>query len=47
MVEGRLTIGDLVAFIGYLHVLAWPTAAMGWMLTILQRGSPRWGWRTR
>jgi ATP-binding cassette subfamily B protein len=31
-------VGDLVAFIGYLHVLAWPTAAMGWMLTILQRG---------
>ena len=38
VVEGRLTIGDLVAFIGYLYVLAWPTAAMGWMLTILQRG---------
>jgi len=38
VVDGRLTIGDLVAFIGYLHVLAWPTAAMGWMLTILQRG---------
>ena len=38
VVDRRLTIGDLVAFIGYLHVLAWPTAAMGWMLTILQRG---------
>jgi ATP-binding cassette subfamily B protein len=38
VVAGRLTVGDLVAFIGYLHVLAWPTAAMGWMLTILQRG---------
>src|SRR5262249_33384568 len=34
----RLSIGDLVAFIGYLHVLAWPTMALGWMLTILQRG---------
>jgi ATP-binding cassette subfamily B protein len=38
VVAERLTVGDLVAFIGYLHVLAWPTAAMGWMLTILQRG---------
>jgi ATP-binding cassette subfamily B protein len=35
---GRLSIGDLVAFIGYLHLLAWPTMALGWMLTILQRG---------
>lgn len=35
---GRLTIGDLVAFIGYLHLLAWPTMALGWMLSILQRG---------
>lgn len=35
---GILTIGDLVAFIGYLHLLAWPTMALGWMLSILQRG---------
>jgi ATP-binding cassette subfamily B protein len=38
VVAGRLSIGDLVAFIGYLHLLAWPTMALGWMLTILQRG---------
>ncbi|MBM4247432.1 MAG: ABC transporter ATP-binding protein [Deltaproteobacteria bacterium] len=36
--QGMLTIGDLVAFIGYLHLLAWPTMALGWMLSILQRG---------
>jgi ATP-binding cassette, subfamily B, multidrug efflux pump len=36
--SGRLTIGDLVAFIGYLGLLAWPTMAMGWMLSVLQRG---------
>jgi ATP-binding cassette, subfamily B, multidrug efflux pump len=35
---GDLTIGDLVAFVQYLHLLAWPTMALGWMLTILQRG---------
>jgi len=38
VIAGTLSIGDLVAFIGYLHLLAWPTMALGWMLTILQRG---------
>jgi len=33
-----LSLGDLVAFIGYLHILAWPTMALGWMLSIVQRG---------
>jgi len=27
-----------VAFIGYLNILAWPTMALGWMLSIVQRG---------
>jgi ATP-binding cassette subfamily B protein len=38
VVAGALTVGDLVAFIGYLHLLAWPTMALGWMLSVLQRG---------
>ena len=38
VINGRLSLGDLVAFIGYLNLLAWPTMAMGWMLSILQRG---------
>jgi ATP-binding cassette subfamily B multidrug efflux pump len=38
VVAGHLSIGDLVAFIGYLHLLAWPTMALGWMLSVLQRG---------
>jgi ATP-binding cassette subfamily B protein len=38
VIRGRIGIGDLVAFIAYLHLLAWPTMAMGWMLSILQRG---------
>jgi ATP-binding cassette, subfamily B, multidrug efflux pump len=38
VINGRLGLGDLVAFIGYLNLLAWPTMAMGWMLSILQRG---------
>jgi ATP-binding cassette subfamily B protein len=38
VIAGALSLGDLVAFIGYLHILAWPTMALGWMLSILQRG---------
>jgi ATP-binding cassette subfamily B protein len=38
VIGGHLSLGDLVAFIGYLHILAWPTMALGWMLSILQRG---------
>ena len=38
VIHGRLSLGDLVAFIAYLNLLAWPTMALGWMLSILQRG---------
>ena len=38
VMAGHLSIGELVAFIGYLNVLAWPTMALGWMLSVLQRG---------
>ncbi|MFQ5665632.1 MAG: ABC transporter ATP-binding protein [Candidatus Binatia bacterium] len=38
VIDGRLSLGDLVAFIGYLNLLAWPTMALGWMLSIVQRG---------
>lgn len=37
-VSGQLSVGDLVAFLGYLNLLAWPTMAMGWILSVLQRG---------
>src|SRR5207247_7112526 len=36
-IAGQLTIGNLVGFLGYLGQLAWPTMALGWMLSILQR----------
>jgi ATP-binding cassette, subfamily B, multidrug efflux pump len=36
--RGNMSLGDLVAFIGYLNLLAWPTMAMGWMLSVVQRG---------
>jgi ATP-binding cassette, subfamily B, multidrug efflux pump len=35
---GRLTLGALVAFTGYLAYLAWPTAALGLTLAMLRRG---------
>jgi ATP-binding cassette subfamily B protein len=38
VMAGRLSLGDIVAFIGYLYLLAWPTMALGWMLSVLQRG---------
>jgi ATP-binding cassette subfamily B protein len=38
VIDGRLSVGDLVAFVGYLHLLAWPTMALGWMLSVFQRG---------
>jgi len=37
-IAGRLSVGDMVEFLGYLALLAWPTMALGWMLSILQRG---------
>ncbi len=33
-----ISIGDIVAFMGYLGQLAWPTVALGWTLSIYQRG---------
>lgn len=36
--EGRLTLGALVAFNGYLAHLAWPTIALGWTLAVVRRG---------
>lgn len=38
VIRERLSLGDLVAFIAYLNLLAWPTMAMGWVLSTLQRG---------
>src|SRR5262249_49522926 len=34
VIAGRLSLGDLVAFMGYLHLLAWPTMALGWLISI-------------
>jgi ATP-binding cassette subfamily B protein len=38
VVNGRLTLGALVAFTGYLGYLAWPTVALGFTLSVVRRG---------
>jgi ATP-binding cassette, subfamily B, multidrug efflux pump len=38
VVQGRITLGSLVAFNGYLAYLAWPTLALGWTLSMVRRG---------
>jgi ATP-binding cassette subfamily B multidrug efflux pump len=38
VIEGDFLVADIVAFVAYLNVLAWPTAAFGWMLSLVERG---------
>jgi ATP-binding cassette subfamily B protein len=38
VMAGRLTLGAVVAFNGYLAYLAWPTLALGWTLGMVRRG---------
>jgi ATP-binding cassette subfamily B protein len=39
VITGNISLGDFVAFSGYLAMLVWPTAVMGWILTLAQRGA--------
>ncbi|HEY3308072.1 MAG TPA: ABC transporter ATP-binding protein [Desulfuromonadaceae bacterium] len=39
VINSSITLGDFVAFSGYLSMLVWPTAVMGWILTLAQRGA--------
>ena len=38
-ITGTITPGDFVAFISYLNLLTWPVMAMGWVVSLIQRGS--------
>ena len=42
VIQGRITLGEFVAFNGYLVMLAWPMIAFGWVTNILQRGFASW-----
>jgi ATP-binding cassette subfamily B protein len=42
VIHGQITLGEFVAFNGYLVMLAWPMIAFGWVTNILQRGFASW-----
>ena len=42
VIEGRITLGDFVAFSRYLVLLSWPLIAFGWVINIVQRGVASW-----
>jgi len=39
----EISLGTLVAFMGFLSLLIWPTIALGWVVTLVQRGSAALG----
>ncbi|HYK88614.1 MAG TPA: ABC transporter ATP-binding protein [Acidobacteriota bacterium] len=39
VISGMLSLGEFVAFMGYLGMLIWPTIAAGWVINIFQRGT--------
>jgi ATP-binding cassette subfamily B protein len=42
VIGGRLSVGGLIAFNAYLAYLSWPTIALGWIISIWQRGIAGW-----
>jgi ATP-binding cassette subfamily B multidrug efflux pump len=42
VIRGSITLGEFVAFNGYLVMLSWPMIAFGWVTNILQRGFASW-----
>lgn len=43
VIAGRLTLGQFVQFNGYLAMLSWPMIALGWVVTLYQRGTASLG----
>jgi len=39
VIYGQISLGDFVAFNGYLSLLVWPMMAIGWVINLLQRGA--------
>jgi ATP-binding cassette, subfamily B, multidrug efflux pump len=37
VIDGAMTVGELVKFIGYLQLLVWPMIAFGWVLSLWER----------
>ncbi len=38
VIERRITLGQFVQFSGYLGLLSWPMIALGWVVSLMQRG---------
>ncbi len=43
VMAGRITVGDFVAFTFYLALLIWPMIALGWVVSLFQRGAASMG----
>ncbi|HWZ81836.1 MAG TPA: ABC transporter ATP-binding protein [Terriglobales bacterium] len=39
VIQGRMSVGDFVAFNTYMVQLTWPVIALGWVINIFQRGT--------
>ena len=42
VIAGDMGLGQMVQFNAYLAILVWPTLALGWMISLLQRGRASW-----
>jgi ATP-binding cassette, subfamily B, multidrug efflux pump len=42
VINGRMSLGEFVAFFSYLTMLSWPMIAFGWVTNMLQRGMASW-----
>jgi ATP-binding cassette, subfamily B, multidrug efflux pump len=43
VLTGKISLGALIAFSGYLNQLVWPMIALGWVTNIFQRGAASMG----
>ena len=43
VILGRISLGDFVAFGGYIMMLLWPSMALGWVISLVERGSASMG----
>ena len=39
IIEGKISVGDLAAFTGYLGLIIWPVMGLGYLINTVQRGS--------
>src|ERR1700690_3522562 len=43
VLQGKISVGDFVAFNTYMVLLTWPIIALGWVINIFQRGTASMG----